>query len=270
MIEKDDDFISWLERIYFLEAPGQSSYEDHIGHYYPYPISEIGIEFIPLPEPHALITDWYNDPQDWYHIRNLIDEFARQSFVCYHKGLFFASTAASISCIELILKYECLRNAKEPKDPRALEENWTLGTAIKDCRDKGLFLEFDTKLNLINTVRNGIFHFNPVKLRKVMIAIRKDIDESNSADKPDSGIKNMGLVYKDGIGYLVELSDLPPEDPLMNLTNIEWSVIAYYSYELMNEIGCSIYGIEKKIGCLRECLDDYSRINRLSKRLSQN
>lgn len=262
MTENVDDIVSELEELYQLDSPGTCPCEDRTGHFYPYPISVPGIAHIQYPEPHVLITDLYDDQQDWYHIRGLIGEFARQSFVCYNKGLYFASTAASISCVELTLKYECIRNGK---DPHTLEGNWTLGTAIIDCQKKGLFVEFDTKLNLINKARNGIFHFNPKKLREAITTIKNNIDEINSANNPDVEIKRMGLVYDGEIGRLVDESELPPDDPLTELTNFEWSVIAYYSYELMNEIGRSIYGIEKKHEKYQESLADYSRRDQISK-----
>ena len=168
MVSKKD-----LIRFYKRQTPDYSKTEDDDGTFYPKKIPVPAIIYVPPAEPHILITDWYDKPQDWYHISELIEEFADQSFVSYYNGLYFASYTLSTSCLELTLKYELLRN--KIIEPSKLEEgNFTLFKAVEQIDKLGLS-EYKSRLDITHTLRNGMYHYNPKKIRESLNLIQKEL-----------------------------------------------------------------------------------------------
>ena len=187
------------------------------------------IAYVPPAEPQILITDWYDNPQDWYHISELIEEFPDQSFVSYYHGLYFASYTLSTSCLELTLKYELLR--KKIIEPSKLEDGkFTLFKAIEQIDTLGLS-EYRHRLNITHTLRNGMFHYNPKKLRDALILIGKEQSQS------DSVMSNNSIVGSADGSPIEEFqeSDFLPDLSFL-LDNTEWSKIAFFTYTLMYDI----------------------------------
>ena len=198
----------------------------------------------------------YDNPQDWYHISELIEEFADQSFVSYHNGLYFASYTLSTNCLELTLKYELLRN--KIVEPSKLEEgNFTLFKAIEQIDKLGLS-EYKPRLDITHTLRNGMFHYNPKKLRDALILIGKELYQSDSVMFNNSIVGSAdGTVIEEfqEIDFLPDLSFL--------LDNTEWSKIAFFTYSLMYDITRQLYGEANRIKYVEEGLDDYHRKEKL-------
>jgi hypothetical protein len=251
MVSKKD-----LIRFYKRQTPDYSKTEDDDGTFYPKKIPVPAIIYVPPAEPHILITDWYDNPQDWYHISELIEEFADQSFVSYYNGLYFASYTLSTSCLELTLKYELLRN--KIIEPSKLEEgNFTLFKAVEQIDKLGLS-EYKSRLDITHTLRNGMFHYNPKKIRDALILIGKELYHSDSLMSNNSIV---GSADGSAIEEFQESDFLP--DLSFLLDNTEWSKIAFFTYTLMYDITRQLYGETNRIKYVKEGLDDYQRKEKL-------
>jgi len=246
MKPKKNDLLTFFKR----QSPDAIGIEDDDGTFYPKEIPIPAIVYVPPAEPHILITDWYDDPQDWYHIGELIEEFANQSFASYYNGLYFASFTLSTSCLELTLKYELLRTKKV--EPSKLEKgDFTLFKAIEQIDKIGLN-GYKSRLNITNTLRNGMFHYNPKKLRNSIFLIRKELFESNNGMEIASAV---GSINGNFAEELIENNSLPDLSYLLN--NEEWSKIAFFTYSLMYDITLELYGEANRIKFVKEGLDDY-------------
>jgi hypothetical protein len=191
--------------------------------------------YVPPAEPHVLISDLYKNPQDWYSISQLIPEFAIQSFASYYRGLFFASFSLSTNCLELILKYELLRNGLI--EPLELEKNFTFGTAIKQIVQLGLE-KYKNRLEIANNLRNGMYHYNSKKLRDSLYSIDGGIFEELQDND-----------FLPNISYLLE--------------NTELSKVAFFTYSLMYDMTNELYGEANRIKYVKADLDDYHRTKNL-------
>ncbi len=116
-----------IEEKYVNIANTRTEHDD--GNFYPKDIKPVNIPFIQYPEPHVLITDLYENPEEWYGIYTIIGDFAEQSFLCYQKGYYHASMACAINCCEYVLKYEYLRKVKR-KDAEEFIKTATLGSFV--------------------------------------------------------------------------------------------------------------------------------------------
>ena len=211
---------------YNFSSPDSTQYEEIDGTYYPRDIPEPEISFIPPAEPHVIITDLYRDPQDWYYIRELIEEFVYQSYTAYYRGLFFASFNISTSCLELILKYELIRNGKHSYSE--LEKSYcTLYWAIERIDQIGLN-EYESRLNVVHKIRNGMFHFNPKKLNESLVSIQDMIID------PETEFF-IGSVSEDGEIFKAKSKDFPWSISEYS-NNKEWSKVAFFTYQLMHDI----------------------------------
>jgi hypothetical protein len=252
LMSMNDDAKDDLLMLYEKQSPDAIGIEDDDGTFYPKKIPVPAIEYVPPAEPHILITDLYENPQDWYHISELINEFAKQSFASYYNGLYFASFTLSTSCLELTLKYELLRN--KIIEPSKLEEsNYTFGKAIEQIDKLGIS-KYKSRLDITHTLRNGMFHFNPKKLRESLISIGKEL---YSPDKMESIPSIIGSMDGSAIEEFQENDFLPDMSYLLD--NTEWSKIAFFTYTLMYDITKQLYGKENKIKYVKEGLEDYHR-----------
>jgi len=243
------DLLTWYKR----QSPDTTHTEDDDGTYYPKKIPPPAMAYIPPAEPHVFITDWYENPQDWYDIHQLIEEFADQSFASYYNGLYFASFTLSTSCLELTLKYELLRNGII--DPSKLEEsNFTFSKAI-DYVDKLDLSRYKNRLITTNAIRNGMFHYNPKKLRPSIMSIRQEIYSQSSAKKSLPCI--IGSLDGSPIDDFDESVFSPNLSYLMQ--NTEWSKIAFFTYKLMYNITKKLYGKTNIIKYIKEGREDYHR-----------
>ena len=252
----DGDAKDDLLMLYKKQSPDAIGIEDDDGTYYPKEIPIPAIEYVPPAEPHILITDLYENPQDWYHISELIEEFADQSFASYYNGLYFASFTLSTSCLELTLKYELLRN--KIIEPSKLEEsNFTFFRAIEPIDKLGLD-KYKPRLKIVHTLRNGMYHYNPKKIRESLNLIQKELYPQEKVESIPSIIGSMG-------GSPIEVfqeSDFLPDLSYL-LDNTEWSKIAFFTYTLMYDITTQLYGETNRIKFVQEGLDDYDRMKNL-------
>lgn len=239
---------SILLDIYDRQSPFKCRTENVDGTVLPKPIPEPDIALVPCAEPRVLITDLYEQPEDWYFIRELIKEFATQAYTAYYRGLYYACFTSSISCLEFTLKYEYIR--RHPSEHKRLEQNnFTFSAAIKEASKIGLDRYID-RLNRVNEARNGLFHFNPKKLKKSVKQI------NNELIKP--GTKTCSVEITSTRIEAINYENLP-ESIHDCIDNFEWSKIAYYAYCLMYDITKSLYGDRMKYGYAREALDDYNK-----------
>lgn len=166
--------MSKKEEIRFIENKYKNwssiNFEHEDGEFYPKEIDIPKIESIQYPEPHIRITDSYEKPEEWYEIYTLIEPFAEQAFLCYTKGYWHASIACCINCCECILKYEYLRKIAR-EDAKKKIQSMTLGfftgqnnTNLTKLRIR---IKFQSRLNYLNNVRIGLYHFNPKKIKKI-------------------------------------------------------------------------------------------------------
>lgn len=241
------DLLKWYKK----ESPDAIQIEDDDGSFYPKKISVPAIAYIPPAEPHVLITDWYENPQDWYDIHQLIEEFADQSFVAYYNGLYFASYTLSTSCLELTLKYEILRNGI--LDPSELEKSYFTFAKAIDYVDKLCLSRYKDRLIIANQLRNGIFHYNPKKLRPSLISVRNELYSLSTERKSQPAI--IGSMDGSPIDDFDENDSLPDLSYLMN--NTEWSKIALFTYKLMYAITKKLYGKTNLVKYLKEGQEDY-------------
>jgi hypothetical protein len=132
---------------------------------------------IPPAEQHVIISDWYDDPKQWYAIPKLITELYNQSYICYNKNLFVSSLLCSINAIELIVKYEYVRIFKNPDK---LSENFTFGSIFRYLEKINLE-SFSDDLKLINEIRIGIYHYNIDKINKIMVKLNLEVKNFHPA-----------------------------------------------------------------------------------------
>jgi len=246
--DAEDDLL----KQYKNESPDAIGIEDDDGTYYPKEIPIPAIVYVPPAEPHILITDWYENPQDWYHISQLIKEFADQSFASYYNGLYFASFTLSTSCLELTLKYELLRN--KIIEPSKLEEsNFTFFGAIELIGKLGLD-KYRPRLKIVHTLRNGMYHYNPKKMREALNLIQIELYPQEKVEFIQSIIGSMDNTCFDEL----QESDFLPDLSYL-LQNTEWSKTAFFTYILMHDITTQLYGETNRIKFVQEGLDDYYR-----------
>ena len=221
--EMEDETREGIRRIlehYRDLAPDRIEIEGRGGSHYPKDIGEPDIPFITLPEPHTLITDWDENPQDWYDIPELIHELSYQSYAAYYRGLYLASLVCSMNCLELVIKYESLLHGENPE--RLEDPRYTFGQAI-DGLGNGL-KEYEERLRLLNSARNGMFHFNPAKIKK---AAREITPED---------------------------ADAIPTDNVFEL-----SLFAHFSYEVMHSITSYLYGEHRRKEFIEKGWEDYRK-----------
>ncbi len=229
-------------------SPTDMQTEEIDGTFYPQDLDTPAIEYIQHPEPHVLITDWSENPQEWYNLLGMIPSLANQAFTCYYRGMYQASFLVSVNCIELTLKFELLKKAKiKPID---LKSNaGALGSLIKQEKLKEVGLEkYAEKLKLLNYSRNGLLHFNFEQLKEAAMKILFN-------KSPPKGVKAVSFVM--GVGEV----ETKPEDDYYTPTDdyTDWSRFAYFAYCLMHEITKELYGEHKRLQYLKEGLDDYDK-----------
>ena len=208
------------------------------GEVYPKDVSFPDIRFIQYAEPHVLITDLYDKKEEWYSLREIIKDFAEESYLSYEQGLWFASISSAINCCEYILKYELFRylnqNNKEELEKVSKDYYLTLGK-IKDniygCLDLLSIREmFFDKIDYLNLVRNSIYHFNPEKSKKVsekgVLEIEKNAPITDDYVKP---------------------------------------IITFKVYSIMIDLINHFYNRENSIKFIRECIDDWMKKRNLTK-----
>ncbi len=144
---------------------------------YPKLLKYYEIGYIPPAEPQVLITDVFNNPQEWYSVPSLIKEQFMQTYVCYFNGLYLASLSCAINTVELVLKYEYVRIEKDPD--KLTERYFTLGNIIYNELDKIKLEKFKEELILINDIRSGIYHYNTNKLKSVLTNFNIDYLDEN-------------------------------------------------------------------------------------------
>jgi hypothetical protein len=198
-------------------------YKDIISEKLPGPL----ITKIPTPEPHCLISDIYLNKKDWYDLCDLIDSFADEAHKSYNFGLFYASIASSIMCVEYTLKYEYLRKiAKVEQNEKTKERSFTLGFFTKEkSRNLRTIIKNEDlikKIILLNHIRNAMFHFNPEK------------------------IKNVANSYKSLESF---------NNPLISEPSS--LILANYTYNIMNGVLDYFYGKNKENEYLKEAIKDF-------------
>lgn len=208
------------------------------GEIYPKEVSFPDIRFIQYAEPHVLITDLYDNNEEWYGLKEIIGNFSEEAYLSYEMGLWFASISSAINCCEYILKYELFRylnkNDKTELQKASKDYYLTLGR-IKDNDYKCLDLLninplFYDKLDYLNLVRNSIYHFNPEKAKKVS----------------PKGI------------FEVEKS--------VSITNhLVIPIIAYRVYSIMIDLINHFYNEEKALEYVEECVADWVQKRGLSR-----
>jgi hypothetical protein len=215
-------------------------FEHDDGTFLPKQIVPVEVGFIQYPEPHIIITDWYEEPQDWYPLYTLIGDFAEQSFLCYQKGYYYASIACSINCCEYILKYEYLRRIKR-KDAKDFIKTATLGSFTGDNEKNLIKLKiknkFSRKLKILNKIRRALYHYNP-----------KEVKE----------LQKLGKTF-------IEKTANPITDHLLI------SMTAYKAYNVMKELVEHFYNEKTRIKFIKEGLKDYEKKKELAaKEIHQN
>jgi hypothetical protein len=232
---------------YQRQSPNNFQIEDDDGSYFPRDLPDLKEVYIPYAEPHIEITDLYEKPQDWYYIRELIDELSMQSYAAYYNGLFFASFMVSANCLELILKYELVR--KEILKPGNLEARNCVFSRVVDQANKIGLDKYQERLKIVNKARDGFFHFNANKIAEALIYIQNNLIPTET---------EINIVDIDGTIF-TERSNDSPWNIQEYSENVKWSKIAYFAYILLDEIVNDIYGKSKKRGFLIESLNDYDR-----------
>jgi hypothetical protein len=239
--------ISWLIKAYYHQSPRFRKFQEIDGTFFPREINEPDVPYIPRPEPQVIITDWYDNPDDWYYIPELIQEYANQAYVAYYRGIYFASFMCAVSCLELTLKYELVRRGRETE--RLNRKNFTFGNVIREIRMLNLE-QYESRLSIVNLCRIGFLHFNPEKLHNALQNVKNELID------PDTKIHIYNLddnststiVSNDDEWLISEYSD-----------NVHSSKIAFYTYSLMYDITKELYGEQNKAQYFQEGIDDYHR-----------
>lgn len=184
----DEEFEDKIKEIYLNLKPREKTpseiieekliYNPHIkielddGEFYPKEIEPVKIRYIPPAEPHALITDLYLNPEEWYSMDTLIEHFAKDAFLSYKKGNYLGSISCAINCCEYTLKYELLRRCPKEK-AKELSENpkfsfgFFTGDNNKNLKELEIDTKFSEKLNYLNSIRIVLYHFNPRKIENI-------------------------------------------------------------------------------------------------------
>jgi len=206
-------------------------FEHGNGEIYPKEIDIPKIEFIQYPEPHIIITDWYENPEEWYSLYTLIEPYAEQAYLCYNKGFWHASMACCINCCECILKYEYLRKV-DRKEANELILKMTLGfftgDNAKNLSKLKIKKKFQSRLNYLNNIRNGLYHFNPKKIKKI-------------------NRKGKGFIEKEANPITDELV-IP--------------ITAYKAYSIMQDLINHFYNKKMKQKYIKEGLKDYDNLKK--------
>lgn len=182
---------------------------------------------IQTPEPHTLYTDLFDNPEEWYSIRNFIEEFAMQAYLTYEIGMWLASISSAVNCCEYILKYEYLRTLDSKKAKKlSLDRNYTLGYFLRSdnnaLEELGIKEEFYEKIDYINLIRSSLYHFNPEKFEK---------------------IKSKGRIEVEQQGELSSEMSAP--------------IFAYRVYQVMLDLINHFYSKEKQLEYILECRKDW-------------
>jgi hypothetical protein len=231
---------------YVQQSPDCGGQEDDDGTIFPKEIAEPDIAYVPCAEPHVLITDLYDKPKDWYFVREMIVEYANQAYAAYYCGMYFASFMCSTSCLEFTLKYEYVR--QNPAQYEKFENNnFSLSTIINETNELGLE-NYKDRLLIINEARNGLFHFNPKKLKKAVKKMNNQMITPGTTIDVDNGDEVIETPYEDF-----------PESICTCIDNFRWSKIAYYAYQVMYEITRDLYGDDMISKHFQEGLDDYDK-----------
>ena len=182
---------------------------------------------IQTPEPHTLYTDLFDNPEEWYSIRNFIEEFATQAYLTYEVGMWLASISSAVNCCEYILKYEYLRTLNSEKAKSlSLDRNYTLGYFLRNDNsaldELKIRDEFYEKIDYINLIRSTLYHFNPKKFEKV---------------------KSKGKIEVEQQGDLYSEMTVP--------------IFAYRVYKIMLDLINHFYSKEKHLEYILECRKDW-------------
>lgn len=250
-----------LLKFYDNQSPSRRKVEDIDDNFYPLDIPEPDIAYIPPAEPHILITDLYEKEDDWYIMSELIRDFACESYASYYNGLYYASFMLSTTCLELTLKYELVRQKKIP--PQKLKENYTFGLVQKDLKGKRFknirMSEYTKKIETIGHVRNGMFHFNPDKLKKSLELIDTDLFGSSKKSMA------IGIALSSDEKKNRDFIDISINPLDEFLDNFEWNKVAYFTYSTIYSITKDLYGDAKKIQYIQEGINDYLKLKSKNK-----
>jgi len=215
-------------------------FEHDDGEFYPKEIKPVEVGYVHPPEPHVLITDLYKDPQDWYPIYTLIEDFAEQAFLCYRKGFYHASISCSINCCEYVLKYEFMRRSPREYAKELIENKrrkgepqfalgFFTGNNSKNLNKLRIKKKFEKKLNFLNDIRIALYHFNPKKIRNVQ---------------------------KKGRTFIEKIANPLTDELEVNRTALK-------AYDIMKELVENFYNDKTRIKFIREGLKDYRKRKKL-------
>ena len=185
------------------------------------------IAFMPLAEPHVIITDWYENEQEWYDLEHLIPELMDQSLVCYYKQMYWASFLVAVNCLELTIKYELIRTKTITPDLLKSNEGSFSKITTKKHLEKINLKKYFEDLKTLNKARNGLLHYNFEKLDEASKKILKTLPEDFNPSK------------------MVMTEDFAP--------------FAYFAYQLSHRITKELYGEHNRRQFIKEGLDDYER-----------
>jgi len=213
------------------------TFEYENGEVYPKDIDEPDIRIIQYAEPHVFITDLYDEDKDWYHMPNLIKEFADESYLSYQLGLFLSSIASAINCGEYILKYEYLRYLNKTDKTKAEEKSkdtrFSLGSFIyqnNNYLEELNLKKFHSIIEYLNDVRISLYHFSPDKEDKVTAKGQLEIEKH------------------------ARLSD-----------DMALPIVAFRVYSIMMELINNFYGRENAVKYAEECVADWMKKRGLKK-----
>ena len=212
------------------------TFEHEDGEIYPKEIEPPQITYIPPAEPHIIITDWYENDYDWYKMREIIESFAEESFLCYEMGLWYSSLASAINRCEYALKYEVLRKRfkidKFEAEKLSLDKKFSLGsfTFNKKYLDEINLEELHDKIKYLNDIRISLYHFSPEKNKK---------------------ISSQGEI------------DVERHSPLSDEFGVP--VIAYRVYSIMKKLLSKLYNRNKAIKFFEEGISEWITMRRLKK-----
>ncbi len=218
-----------------------SFFEHDDGEFYPKEIEPVEVGYIPPPEPHVLITDLYDQPEDWYPIYTLIEDFAEQSFLSYKKGCYYASLSCAINCCEYVLKYEFMRRSPREYAKELIENKrrkgepqfalgFFTGKNSKNLNKLRIKKKFERKLNFLNDIRIALYHFNPKKIKN---------------------IQRGGKTFVEKVA-----------NPITN--ELEINRTAYKAYNVMKELIEHFYNEKTRTKFIKEGLKDYRRRKKLA------
>jgi len=213
------------------------TFEYENGEVYPKDIEEPDIRIIQYAEPHVFVTDLFDEDKDWYHMLNLIKEFADESYLSYQLGLFLSSIASAINCCEYVLKYEYLRHLNKTDKTKAEEKSkdtrFSLGSFIhqnNNYLDELSIKKFNSIIEYLNDVRISLYHFSPDKEDKATAEGELEIEKH------------------------ARLSD-----------DMALPIVAFRIYSIMMELINHFYGKENAVKYAEECVADWMKKRGLKK-----